>query len=49
MKKVDDVVGDQYNEEEGWEFVIVDNKKVGIKTNLLEDKCTAVEMLICYV
>lgn len=44
-EEIDD---DKYNEEEGWEFVMVEGQKIGIKTSILEDKCTAVEMLICY-
>jgi hypothetical protein len=36
------------SEEDGWEFVRMDNQKIGIKTTVLEEKCTAVEMLICY-
>ena len=37
-----------YSEEDGWEFVMVDDQKLGIKTTMLEEKCTAVEMLTCY-
>jgi HEAT repeat protein len=37
-----------YSAEDGWEFVGVDGQQVGIKTTVLEEKCTAVEMLICY-
>lgn len=36
------------SEEEGWEFVKVDNQQLAIKTTALDEKCTAVEMLICY-
>ncbi len=44
-EEVDDAT---YSPDEGWEFVTVDGQQIGIKTNLLEEKCTAVEMLICY-
>jgi hypothetical protein len=44
----EDIDDETYNQEEGWEFVNVEGQKIGIKTSLLEDKCTAVEMLICY-
>lgn len=44
----DEVVGDEYCEDEGWEMVNMMGKKIGIKTSVLEDKCTAVEMLVCY-
>ncbi|KAG2182508.1 hypothetical protein INT43_007439 [Umbelopsis isabellina] len=37
-----------YSAEDGWEFVGVEGQQVGIKTTVLEEKCTAVEMLICY-
>ncbi|KAJ3138200.1 hypothetical protein HK101_003763, partial [Irineochytrium annulatum] len=39
---------EDYPEEEGWEFIQVDGQRFGIKTNELEDKHTAVEMLACY-
>lgn len=32
----------------GWEFVTVEDQKIGIKTSNLEEKCTAVEMLYCF-
>lgn len=38
----------KYSAEDGWEFVGVEGQQVGIKTTVLEEKCTAVEMLICY-
>jgi hypothetical protein len=38
----------EYPSEDGWQFVSVSGQKVGIKTSILEEKCTAVEMLICY-
>lgn len=40
--------GDDYPEDEGWEFVVVDGRKFGIKTSMLDDKCTAMEMLLVY-
>ncbi|RKO92447.1 armadillo-type protein [Blyttiomyces helicus] len=33
---------------DGWEFVTVDGKNIGIRTSVLDEKCTAVEMLVCY-
>ncbi|KAJ3043950.1 hypothetical protein HK097_001614 [Rhizophlyctis rosea] len=39
---------DKYDEGEGWEFVEVDGKKLAIKNAVLDEKCTAVEMFICY-
>jgi len=39
---------DNYDPSDGWEFVVVDGQKIGIKTSNLEEKCTAVEMLYCY-
>ncbi|RUS25813.1 importin subunit beta-3, partial [Jimgerdemannia flammicorona] len=38
----------KFSAEDGWEFVGVDGQQIGIKTTVLEEKCTAVEMLICY-
>ncbi|KAJ3143227.1 hypothetical protein HK100_000026 [Physocladia obscura] len=39
---------DKYPEDEGWEFISLGNQKFGIKTNVLEDKHTAVEMICTY-
>ncbi|KAJ3099290.1 hypothetical protein HDU96_010749 [Phlyctochytrium bullatum] len=39
---------EDYPEEEGWEFSVIQGQKIGIKTSALEDKHTAVEMLACY-
>jgi len=39
---------DSYDPSDGWEFVTLDDQKIGIKTSNLEEKCTAVEMLYCY-
>ncbi|KAF9394692.1 hypothetical protein CPC16_010607 [Podila verticillata] len=44
----EDDVESKYSAEDGWEFVGVDGQQIGIKTTVLEEKCTAVEMLICY-
>ncbi|CAG8478858.1 3893_t:CDS:10 [Diversispora eburnea] len=44
----DDDVESKYSAEDGWEFVGVEGQQIGIKTTVLEEKCTAVEMLICY-
>ncbi|KAJ1912131.1 importin subunit beta-3 [Mycoemilia scoparia] len=38
----------QYSAEDGWEFANVGGQQIGLKTSILEEKCTAVEMLICY-
>ncbi|KAJ3017191.1 hypothetical protein HKX48_003673 [Thoreauomyces humboldtii] len=39
-------IREQYDED--WEMLEIDGKRIGIKTTILEEKCTAVEMLICY-
>ncbi|KAJ3075622.1 hypothetical protein HDU98_007434 [Podochytrium sp. JEL0797] len=39
---------EKYPEDEGWEFISLGNQKFGIKTNVLEDKHTAVEMICTY-
>ncbi|CAG8558443.1 24474_t:CDS:10, partial [Racocetra persica] len=44
----DDDIESKYSAEDGWEFVGVEGQQIGIKTTVLEEKCTAVEMLICY-
>ncbi|KAF9143232.1 hypothetical protein BGX30_001008 [Mortierella sp. GBA39] len=41
-------IDSKYAAEDGWEFVGVDGQHIGIKTTVLEEKCTAIEMLICY-
>ncbi|CAG8626806.1 8999_t:CDS:10, partial [Acaulospora morrowiae] len=43
-----DDIESKYSPEDGWEFVGVDGQQIGIKTTVMEEKCTAVEMLICY-
>ncbi|KAJ3084297.1 hypothetical protein HK102_000705 [Quaeritorhiza haematococci] len=46
----DEDMKDKYSPEEGWEFIGGEGRqKIGIKTSVLEEKCTAVEMLTCYV
>ncbi|CAH1757572.1 14994_t:CDS:10 [Entrophospora sp. SA101] len=44
----DEDIENKYSIEDGWEFVGVEGQQIGIKTTVLEEKCTAVEMLICY-
>ncbi|KAJ3226185.1 Importin-5 [Clydaea vesicula] len=39
----------EYPEEDDWRFLESDGKKIGIKTTVLEEKCTAINMLICYI
>ncbi|KND04212.1 uncharacterized protein SPPG_01645 [Spizellomyces punctatus DAOM BR117] len=34
--------------DEDWEMLVIDGQRIGIRTTVLEEKCTAVEMLICY-
>ncbi|OLY77768.1 Importin subunit beta-3 [Smittium mucronatum] len=38
----------KYASEDGWEFATISGQQIGIRTSVLEEKCTAVEMLICY-
>lgn len=47
---VDSVEAEQnYSEDEGWEFItLADQQKFGIKTAGLDDKCTAMQMLVVY-
>ena len=40
---------DKFDPAEGWEFVNIEGQTVAIKTSNLDEKCTAVEMLYCYV
>ncbi|ODQ56549.1 ARM repeat-containing protein [Saitoella complicata NRRL Y-17804] len=44
----DDEEKEKYAAEDGWEFIGVQGQQIGIKTTVLEEKCTAVEMLVCY-
>ncbi|KAI8620372.1 armadillo-type protein [Chytriomyces sp. MP71] len=44
----DENTDDKYPEEDGWEFISMGTQKFGIKTNVLEDKHTAVEMICTY-
>jgi len=36
------------SDKEGWDFVVVNDKQVGVNTSSLEDKSTACHMLYCY-
>jgi len=45
---LDESEKDQYAAEDGWDFIPVQGQQVGIKTSVLEEKCTAYEMLCCY-
>ncbi|RKP36795.1 armadillo-type protein [Dimargaris cristalligena] len=45
---LDEDADSQYSPEDGWEFVTFNGKQIGMRTSYLEEKCTAVEMLICY-
>lgn len=39
---------DQLNEDEGWELVPLKGKMLGIKTSILDEKHTAIELIIVY-
>eukprot|EP00842_Homolaphlyctis_polyrhiza_P004970 jgi/Hompol1/5474/HPOL_001964-RA len=39
---------DDPNEEEGYEMIDLHGQRIGIKTSILDEKCTAIEMLLCY-
>ncbi|KAI0219051.1 importin subunit beta-3 [Massospora cicadina] len=39
---------EKYPSDQGWEFRKAHGQQVGIRTSLMEEKCTAIEMLICY-
>jgi importin-5 len=39
---------EQYSADDGWDFIPLHGQQVGIKTSILEEKCTAYEMLCCY-
>ncbi|KAJ1930154.1 importin subunit beta-3 [Tieghemiomyces parasiticus] len=45
---LDEDASGRYATEDGWEFVTYNGKQIGMRTTALEEKCTAVEMLICY-
>lgn len=45
---LDEIDKEQYTAEDGWDFVPLHGQQVGIKTSILEEKCTAYEMLCCY-
>jgi hypothetical protein len=36
-------------EEEGWQFTPISNKFVGVRTAMLDEKATAVNMILCYI
>ncbi|KAI9597109.1 importin subunit beta-3 [Syncephalis fuscata] len=38
----------KFSPEDGWEFVGIDGQQFGIKTTVLDEKCAAVEMFVCY-
>ncbi|KAI8073867.1 armadillo-type protein [Gongronella butleri] len=44
----DEDVEAKYPTEEGWEFVGINGQQIGIKTSVLEEKHTAMEMLVSY-
>jgi hypothetical protein len=44
----DEDVESKYPSEDGWEFVGINGQQIGIKTSVLEEKYTAVEMLVSY-
>ncbi|KAI8140976.1 armadillo-type protein [Fennellomyces sp. T-0311] len=37
-----------YSAEDGWDFVAINGQHIGIKTSVLEEKHTAIEMLVSY-
>ncbi|TPX30988.1 hypothetical protein SmJEL517_g05575 [Synchytrium microbalum] len=39
---------EKFEDGDNWQFVEVEGQRIGIKTDLLEEKCTAVEMVMCY-
>ncbi|KAG0747446.1 hypothetical protein G6F57_000579 [Rhizopus arrhizus] len=41
-------VESQFPADDGWEFVGINGQQIGIKTSVLEEKSTAVEMLVSY-
>ncbi|RKP13549.1 armadillo-type protein [Piptocephalis cylindrospora] len=41
-------VESRYSAEDGWEFVPLEGQQVGIRTTVLDEKCTALEMIGCY-
>ena len=45
---LDEIEKEEYAAEDGWDFVPLHGQQVGIKTSVLEEKCTAYEMLCCY-
>lgn len=45
---LDEIEKEQYAQEDGWDFIPLHGQQIGIKTSVLEEKCTAYEMLCCY-
>ncbi|KAI9481685.1 MAG: armadillo-type protein [Benjaminiella poitrasii] len=41
-------VDSKYPSDDGWEFVGINGQQIGIKTSVLEEKHTAIEMLVSY-
>eukprot|EP01099_Mayorella_cantabrigiensis_P001326 TRINITY_DN1575_c0_g1_i1.p1 TRINITY_DN1575_c0_g1~~TRINITY_DN1575_c0_g1_i1.p1 ORF type:complete len:1131 (+),score=337.45 TRINITY_DN1575_c0_g1_i1:1-3393(+) len=37
------------DEEEGWDYIPIQDKRIGIRTSTLEEKATACNMILCYV
>ncbi|KAG2213565.1 hypothetical protein INT46_002271 [Mucor plumbeus] len=44
----EDDVDSKYPTDDGWEFVGINGQQIGIKTSVLEEKHTAIEMLVSY-
>ncbi|KAG1473754.1 hypothetical protein G6F56_000773 [Rhizopus delemar] len=44
----DEDIESQFPADDGWEFVGINGQQIGIKTSVLEEKSTAVEMLVSY-
>jgi len=37
------------DEEDGWDYIPIQDKRIGIRTSTLEEKATACNMILCYV
>ncbi|KAK9371995.1 armadillo-type protein [Lipomyces chichibuensis] len=48
LQLIDDAADAENFDQEGWDLVPVQGKHIGIRTSLLEDKCTAIELLSIY-
>ncbi|KAK9477871.1 armadillo-type protein [Lipomyces japonicus] len=48
LQIIDDTQEAESFDKEGWELVPVQGKHIGIRTSLLDDKCTAIELLSVY-